>query len=120
MIKIRKILQGISLTAAMFVFQACYGTMGDYYDTQVTFRVVSAETGEPLEGVTISSSKVEDENDAVKTTEYTDEEGLATIWTTDGMEHFVITDKDSLYIPADTTFNPTDVDTIDIVLRKAK
>ena len=50
---IRKALKGISLTAALFVFQACYGTMQDYYEAKVTFHVVDDNTGEPLQGVDI-------------------------------------------------------------------
>ena len=50
---IRNILKGVSLTAAMFVFQACYGPMEDYYDTKVTFHVVAEDTGEPLQDVRI-------------------------------------------------------------------
>lgn len=52
---LRKILGGISLTAAMFVFQACYGTApycekwGEYI-----FHVVDDEDGTPIPHVMIT------------------------------------------------------------------
>lgn len=51
---LRKILGGISLTAAMFVFQACYGTepyceqMGEYI-----FHVVDDKDGTPIPDVCV-------------------------------------------------------------------
>lgn len=118
---IRKILKGVSLTAAMFVFQACYGTMDDYYQTKVTFHVVDKDSGEPLEGVRIweqslNTSDSSDIGNARYIADYTDENGMATIWANDGIERFTFIDKDSIYIPFDTIFNPLDVDTVDIVL----
>lgn len=53
--KIRNILKGASLTTAMFIFQACYGTGPNMYDQyEVQFKVVSADTGEPLEGIMVN------------------------------------------------------------------
>ena len=51
---LRKILGGISLTAAMFVFQACYGT--DYYcpSVEYNFRVVDLK-GTPIPDIKVSS-----------------------------------------------------------------
>lgn len=51
---LRKILKGVSLTAAMFVFQACYGTLQDEgYWQNVAFRVVSSDDGQPIPNVDI-------------------------------------------------------------------
>ena len=54
---LHNLLKGISLTGALFVFQACYGSphdpMWDSEDAQMSFSVVSHKTGEPLEGVRV-------------------------------------------------------------------
>ncbi|HPH62171.1 MAG TPA: hypothetical protein PLN63_00900 [Paludibacteraceae bacterium] len=52
---LRTILGSCSLTASMFVFQACYG-MPDHEenDTFIEGQVTSAETGLPLPGVIVS------------------------------------------------------------------
>ena len=55
---LHNILKGISLTGALFVFQACYGSpqepMWDMQDAEMSFSVVSHVTGEPLEGIQVS------------------------------------------------------------------
>lgn len=56
----RNFLKGCSLTGALFVFQACYGTPdAPFYDegglAPMTFSVVS-KGGEPLEGIRILAS----------------------------------------------------------------
>lgn len=120
---IRKALKGISLTAAMFVFQACYGTMESYYDTKVTFHVVD-DNGAPLKDVAIwaqelyfsDSSYIGDNSLPV---EYTDENGMATWWTNESLQKFTFTDKDSLYTPVDTIVHIGGTDSINIVLKKA-
>lgn len=54
---LHNLLKGISLTGALFVFQACYGSpeadkpIPDY--TPMGFSVVSHTTGAPLEGIKI-------------------------------------------------------------------
>ena len=66
---LRKLLQGISLTAAMFVFQACY------------FHVVSAEDGSPLANVKIRSQlHVGDTAYDWHLLGYTNDEGIASVW----------------------------------------
>jgi len=56
---LHNILKGASLTGALFVFQACYGTpqtlLGEEGVAPMTFSVVSHETGEPLQGISIHS-----------------------------------------------------------------
>lgn len=55
------LLKGFSLTGALFVFQACYGTpYSPLYDERgeeapMSFSVVSRSTGEPLKGIKILS-----------------------------------------------------------------
>ncbi len=49
------IIKGISLTSAMFVFQACYGTPQDFgRDLCISGKVVSKSTGLPIEGIKVS------------------------------------------------------------------
>lgn len=51
---IRNILKGASLTTALFVFQACYGTAVPYYGLpEVKIKVVDAEDGSPIKDATI-------------------------------------------------------------------
>ncbi len=58
---LRNILKGCSLTGALFVFQACYGTpdapfLDEHGNAPMTFSVVSSVTGEPLEGIRVRGS----------------------------------------------------------------
>lgn len=53
--RIRKFLQGCSLTAAMFVFQACYGTEPDWGEPlYFTFQVVD-ENNNTIDGISLKS-----------------------------------------------------------------
>jgi hypothetical protein len=58
---LHNLLKGFSLTGALFVFQACYGTPdaplyeeGGY--APMSFSVVSHATGEPLKGIKVLSA----------------------------------------------------------------
>jgi hypothetical protein len=52
---IRKILGGLSLTSAMFVFQACYGTPKDFgLDLFIEGQVKSKASGLPIKGIKVS------------------------------------------------------------------
>lgn len=52
---VRKFLQGCSLTAAMFVFQACYGTEPDWGELlNFTFQVVD-EDNNAIDGVSLKT-----------------------------------------------------------------
>ena len=52
---LRKIFGGISLTAAAFIFQACYGTIHDMnYDVKLTGTVKSKDTALPIKGIKVS------------------------------------------------------------------
>ena len=134
---LRKILGGISLTAAMFVFQACYGT--DYYcpSVEYNFRVVD------LKGTPIPDIKVSSQWQSNSDYEYnwidncsTDSAGIAHFWMEDceGLDiKFRFSDDDSVYAVYDTIINrntaadtvvddsldtPESSDTIDIVLHR--
>ena len=57
---LHNLLKGVSLSGALFVFQACYGTpQTPLYDEMgeapMRFTLVSAKTGEPIEGILIQS-----------------------------------------------------------------
>jgi hypothetical protein len=52
---IKKIIGGISLTTALFVFQACYGTPQDFgADVFIQGLVKSKKTGKPIKGIKVS------------------------------------------------------------------
>jgi hypothetical protein len=52
---IRKLIGGLSLTSALFVFQACYGTPQDFgLDLFIEGQVKSKTSGLPIEGIKVS------------------------------------------------------------------
>ena len=58
---LHNLLKGASLTGALFVFQACYGTpqsplLTDDGLAPMSFYLVSRTTGEPLSGIRITGS----------------------------------------------------------------
>ena len=122
---IRNLLKGISLTAAMFVFQACYGTDRDWYgEDNITFHVVSAEDGSPMPHVKIRSQlQVGDTNQEWYLLGYTNDEGIASVWVDynygDNFQtlfRFVADDPD--YAVKDTLLNKDYHHDIKIVLSK--
>lgn len=122
---IRNLLKGISLTAAMFVFQACYGTERDWYgENNMTFHVVSAEDGSPMPHVKIRSQlQVGDTNQEWYLLGYTNDEGIASVWVdynySDNYQtlfRFVADDPD--YAVKDTLLNKDYHHDIKIVLSK--
>ena len=50
---LHNLLKGLSLTTALFIFQACYGTPEGMDFVYMSFKVVAADTGEPMEGVRV-------------------------------------------------------------------
>lgn len=67
---LHNLLKGVSLTGALFVFQACYGTpMSPLWDEDGTapmsFSLVSRSTGEPVGGIEIWGNDGRGENDRV-------------------------------------------------------
>ena len=125
---LRKLLGGISLTAAMFVFQACYGT--EYSDdgpqTGFTLRVVEAKDGQPIPGIKVETRWQDrpDNNFTSCSSWYTqgltDSAGLISVempgWIDYLKVHF--TDDDSVYAAKDTVLSEFNYDTVDIVLRR--
>lgn len=123
---IRKILKGISLTAAMFVFQACYGTQYYFDETNLTFRVVAEETGEPLPNIRIESQLFDDEISDEEMggwalCSYTNDEGIADVYALVNSEtsdtKFRFTDTTAHYAVKDTVVNQWS-DTVEIVLTR--
>jgi hypothetical protein len=72
---IRKILGGLSFTAAMFIFQACYGTPQDFKpDVLIEGQVKSKTNGLPIKGIKVSIADLNYH-------EYTNEEGRFSFYT---------------------------------------
>lgn len=72
---IRKIVGGLSLTSAMFVFQACYGTPQDFgLDLLIEGQVKAKTSGLPIKGIKVSVA------DNMQY-EITDEEGKFSFYT---------------------------------------
>ena len=71
----RKLLGGLSLTTALFIFQACYGTPQDIgLDLFIEGQVKSKATGTPIKGIKVSvADKMQ--------YEYTDADGKFSFFT---------------------------------------
>ncbi|MBQ6046300.1 MAG: hypothetical protein IJL38_01580 [Bacteroidales bacterium] len=121
---LRKILGCISLTAAMFVFQACYGTAQEDFDgNEVSFKVMSAEDGSPIEGVRIRSQFQSNSDEMNYDWEYigiTDETGVASgmLRTSELDVMYKFTDADSLYEVKDTVINDAHEHQVEVYLRR--
>ncbi len=98
----KKILGGLSLTSALFIFQACYGTPQDMgLDIFIEGQVKSDKTSKPVKGIKVS---VEDKMQY----QYTDESGKFSFYTetaisykikfedTDGNQNGIFVGKDTL------------------------
>ena len=75
----RNFLKGASLTTALFIFQACYGTREGLYDLDVSFRVVSAEDGKPIRDVGVYTRVYKSDNLDWNLCGYTNESGIANV-----------------------------------------
>lgn len=75
----RNFLKGASLTTALFIFQACYGTPSWLDETDVSFKVISAEDGSPIKDVSVYTRVYESENLDWNLRGYTNEEGIANV-----------------------------------------
>ena len=73
---LRNILKGISLSSALFVFQACYGTPQWLNDVEVKFKLVSSTDNTSLKDVEISTRVYKSENLDWILCGYTDENGF--------------------------------------------
>ena len=119
---LRKILGGISLTAAMFVFQACYGTEPYCPIEEYTFRVLEAKNGTPIPNITVSSQwqSNSDYEYPWETMGTTDSAGFVYCYlrNCEGLDtKFRFSDENSVYAVQDTLINEWS-DTIDIVLHR--
>ncbi|MEI6047895.1 MAG: hypothetical protein WCS03_03270 [Bacteroidota bacterium] len=98
----RKLLGGLSLTSALFIFQACYGTPQDIgLDIFIEGKVKSKTTGNPIQGIKVSvADKIQ--------YEYTNTEGKFSFYTetddsykikfedTDLSQNGIFTNKDTI------------------------
>jgi len=103
---LRKIIGGLSFTTALFVFQACYGSVQDFgVDCHVAGKVRSKTTGSLLKGIKVSVA------DDIQY-ELTDESGRFTLYTAK-LDKIKITFEDidgpdnGLYSKKDTIVNGT-------------
>lgn len=109
----RRLLGGLSLTSALFVFQACYGSPQDMgLDILVQGQVKSKNTGTPIKGIKVSV------NDGMQY-EYTDEQGSFSFYTYWGGTFKVAFEdtaivQDKLYKSKDTIITRTVNDTVHI------
>jgi putative lipoprotein (rSAM/lipoprotein system) len=98
----RKLLGGLSLTSALFIFQACYGTPHDMgLDILIAGQVKSGKTSNPIKGIRVSvADKMQ--------YEFTDEYGKFSFYTEtadsykvkfediDGSQNGLFVEKDTL------------------------
>lgn len=71
---LRKLIGGLSLTSALFVFQACYGTPQDFGLDVFVEGQVKTPTGAPIKGIKVSLA------DRIQY-EYTNDEGKFSFYT---------------------------------------
>lgn len=108
---LRKILKGASLTTALFVFQACYGTPDWLHEESAEFRVVSVEDGSPLDGIAIKSRAQANDNLDWILAGYTDESGAAQVYfgyTDYDKPQFRFESEDGEYVVKDTVITQFD------------
>lgn len=121
---LRKILGGISLTAAMFVFQACYGTepyceqWGEYI-----FHVVDDKDGTPIPDVSVTQlHHINNDNYEMGCGQITNADGICRFdYCADYADpdyKFRFTAPDSVYEVRDTIITDYPSDTIVIALHK--
>ena len=107
-LKSRKVLRtlfgGVSLTAAAFVFQACYGPAPDYEDMDVRFsgNVRSQSTSLPVKGIKVIANE-DGYNYGI-----TDENGNYDFYTT--IRNMAYNKGDLLYTPDSVRVSFTDID----------
>jgi hypothetical protein len=120
---LHNLLKGLSLTTALFIFQACYGTPEWLHNSVLPFKVVDARTGDPLQGVGISSRVQAAENLDWIPGGVTDENGEALVYfgTMDGAKpQFRIEASGTDYLVKDTVLVDLSYRTVEIMLSKAE
>lgn len=121
---IRNFLKGASLTTALFIFQACYGTYeGPYVDDffNISFKVVSDEDGAPLKDVEVSLRSAIGDADGWYSFGLTDQDGCITPdagFYSDSTPEFRFLDTKDVFETKDTTFRQVRPDLIEIKLKK--
>ena len=120
---VRRFLQGCSLTAAMFVFQACYGTPEDFNDYQyrLVFKVLD-ENNNAVDGIRLKLFR-EYNHQLLPIDDYglSDSNGVihAYVWPENILDSkFLFTDAEERFEHMDTTFTRLpETDTINIMLK---
>ena len=119
----RNFLKGASLTTALFVFQACYGTPKWLHDEDMSFRVVSAVDETPIENVSIFTRVYKSDNLDWNLCGYTNESGVANVMVgimDDASPEFRFEAEDGAYAVKDTVIENWYQRTIKIRLQKAE
>lgn len=117
---VRRFLQGCSLTAAMFVFQACYGTPDDY-QYHLVFQVLD-ENNNAVDGIRLKLFR-EYNHQFLPIDDYglSDSNGVihAYVWPENILDtKFLFTDAEERFEHMDTTFTSMpETDTINIMLK---
>ena len=117
------ILKGASLTTALFIFQACYGTPPGFEDdfTPVSFKVVSAEDQSPIQDVEVSMQYGFQETDRWQSLGFTGQSGdfgVELRYYQSEEISFRFQAAGDIYEPKDTTFKQLSPDLIEIQLKK--
>jgi putative lipoprotein (rSAM/lipoprotein system) len=103
----KKILGGLSLTSALFIFQACYGTPHDMgLDIFIEGQVKSEKTNKPVKGIKVS---VEDKMQY----QYTDESGKFSLYTETATSYKIKfedidSDQNGIFVEKDTVLTKID------------
>jgi hypothetical protein len=103
----KKILGGLSLTSALFIFQACYGTPQDMgLDIFIEGQVKSLKTNKPVKGIKVSvTDKMQ--------YQFTDDDGKFSFYTETALSYKIkFEDIDSLqnglFVKTDTLLTKID------------
>lgn len=121
---LRNILKGASLTTALFIFQACYGTYNWDPEIDATFKIVSAEDLKPIEGIAVMTLYNWNGSTSWSLLGYSDDKGLAKVYCdyTNSEEEgneFRFESEDGKYIIKDTLITDFSHE-IEIRLKKAE
>lgn len=122
---IRKIFGGISLTAAMFVFQACYGTPEweeDINCVDFDVRVLSADDNSPIPDIRVYANfEPEGPVNYVNDFGSSDSAGFLhhRVCKTDGAMRLIFEDEKGLYQTDTLIYEPVENDTVQVLLKKA-
>jgi hypothetical protein len=119
----RNFLKGASLTTALFIFQACYGTGPDMMEPEVAFKVVSAQDGSPIEDVGVFVRASKSGNQEWSLCSYTNYAGYALVPTRSVSvpePEFRFADEKGVYAVKDTVIADYYNKSIEIRLQKAE